>query len=58
MKYIELTDEEIRVLISMIDVAVRARGMEAAESGVHFVKKLQEAAPAYQATEKPEEAEG
>jgi len=43
MKTIELTDEEIRVLISMIDVAVRARGMEAAESGVHFVKKLQEA---------------
>jgi len=43
MKTIELTDEEIRVLISLIDVAVRARGMEAAESGVHFVKKLQEA---------------
>jgi len=41
MKNIELNDDEIRVLIGLIDVAVRARGLEAAESGLHFVKKLQ-----------------
>jgi len=44
MKTVEFSDDEIRVLIGMIDVAVRARGIEAAGSAVHLVAKLQKAA--------------
>jgi hypothetical protein len=43
MKRIELTDEEIRVLLGMIDVAVRSRGLEAAEAAIVLAKKLQAA---------------
>lgn len=38
----ELTKEEGQVLINLINIAVQARGLEAAESGLHFVKKIQE----------------
>ena len=43
MKHLELTEEEIRVLVGMIDVAVRARGLEAAGSAVHLAAKIQNA---------------
>jgi hypothetical protein len=40
---LELTAEEAQVLTNMIDVAVKAAGLQAAEAGVHFVKKIKEA---------------
>jgi len=40
---IELTDNEAQVLLNLIDVAVKAAGIQAAESALHFAKKIQEA---------------
>jgi hypothetical protein len=36
-----LNDEEARVLVNMINIAVQAKGLEAAEAGLLFVKKIQ-----------------
>ena len=41
---IELTTEEANVLINLIDVAVKSAGLQAAEAGLLFTKKIQEAA--------------
>jgi hypothetical protein len=41
---LEFSNEEAQVLINLIDIAVKSVGLQAAESGVHFVKKLQDAA--------------
>jgi len=41
-----LTEQEAAVLMNMIDVAVKAVGLQAAEAGLVFSKKLQEAAQA------------
>lgn len=41
---IELTPEEANVLVSLIDVAVKSAGLQAAESALHFVNKIKEAA--------------
>lgn len=46
---LELTAEEAQVLTNMIDVAVKAAGLQAAEAGVHFVKKIKEAQEAAKA---------
>jgi hypothetical protein len=40
---ISLTEEEAKVLVNMLDVAVKAAGLQAAEAGLHFTKKIQEA---------------
>ena len=40
---IELTKEEAQVLVNMIDVAVKAAGLQAAEAGAHFAKKIKAA---------------
>lgn len=40
---IELTDEEAKVLINIIDVAIKSKGLEAAESGLHFFRKIKDA---------------
>lgn len=40
---IELNKEEATVLINLIDVAVKTVGLQAAESGVHFARKIQAA---------------
>jgi hypothetical protein len=45
---IELTNEEAQVLINLIDVAVKSAGLQAAEAGVFYTKKIQEAAKAEQ----------
>jgi hypothetical protein len=52
---IELTAEEAQVLTNMIDVAVKAAGLQAAEAGVHFVKKIKEAQEAAKAPAPPAE---
>ena len=38
---VTLTEEEARVLINLLDVAVRAEGLNAAEAALHFVNKIQ-----------------
>ncbi len=43
MKTIELTKEQGQVLINLINIAVQAKGLEAAEAGLFFTKKIQEA---------------
>lgn len=40
---IELNAEEAQVLANLIDVAVKAAGLQAAEAGLHFVKKIKDA---------------
>ena len=41
---IKLTADEANVLINMLDVAVKAAGLQAAEAGLHFKKKIEDAA--------------
>lgn len=40
---IELNKEEAQVLINLINVAVKATGLEAAEAGLHFFKMIKAA---------------
>ena len=40
---IELNAEEAQVLVNLINVAVQAKGIEAAEAALHFVKKIKTA---------------
>ena len=40
---IELTQDEARVLLNMINSAVMALGLEAAEAGLYFKRKIDEA---------------
>jgi hypothetical protein len=40
---IELNSDEANVLINLIDVAVKAAGLQAAEAGLHFKRKIEEA---------------
>jgi len=40
---IELNTDEANVLINLIDVAVKAAGLQAAEAGLHFKRKIEEA---------------
>lgn len=35
-----LTQEEMQVLTNLIDAAVRARGLEAAEAALHLLNKI------------------
>lgn len=37
---IKLTKQEAQVLVNLIDIAVKTKGLEVAESGVYFFKKL------------------
>ena len=46
---IELNENEAQVLVNIINVAVKAAGIEAAESALHFVKKIKDAAEAEKA---------
>jgi hypothetical protein len=36
----ELNANEAQVLLNLIDIAVKAAGLQAAEAGLHFQKKL------------------
>lgn len=41
---IELTNEEANVLANLLNVAVKAVGLEAAEGALHFINKIKQAA--------------
>lgn len=43
---ITLNNDEANVLINLIDVAVKAAGLQAAEAGLHFKNKIEQAAKA------------
>jgi hypothetical protein len=43
---IELTEDEARVLVNLLDVAVKSAGLQAAKSVVHFAEKIEAAAKA------------
>ena len=53
---IELNAEEAQVLANLIDVAVKAAGLQAAEAGLHFVKKIKDAQEAEKAPAQLDEA--
>jgi len=40
-KNLELNQEEAQVLINLLDVAVKAQGINAAQSALYFVDKIQ-----------------
>ena len=40
---VEFTTEEAQVLVNLIDVAIRARGLEAAQAGYELAARLQAA---------------
>ncbi len=40
MATIDLTEDEARVLLNMLNIAVKATGIDAAEAGLHFKKKI------------------
>ena len=43
---IELNTEEAQVLLNLIDIAVKAAGLPAAEAALHFSKKIKDASEA------------
>ena len=53
-KEIKLTLEEANVLIQIIDVAQRVKGLELSKNCIHFVEKLQEAFKEVEKLEKVE----
>lgn len=40
---LELTEQEANTLIALLDAAVRAKGLEAAQAALYFHNKLKEA---------------
>jgi len=50
---IELNDNETRVLLELINIAVKAVGVEAAEAGLHFTKMIKDAAAKQAAASEP-----
>jgi hypothetical protein len=38
---VEFTEDEVRVLLALLDVAVKAAGLQAAESALVIARKLQ-----------------
>lgn len=40
---IELTEQEANTLIVLLNEAVKSKGLEAAEAGIYFQRKLKEA---------------
>jgi len=49
---IELNEEEANVLVNLLNVAVKAAGLEAAEAALHFQRKI--AAARQPKTKKPD----
>ena len=45
MKHIELSEEEIGAMLQLFDLAVKAGGLNVAESAIVLAKKLQAAQP-------------
>ena len=40
---IEFLEDEIKMLMGLIDVAIKSIGIQGAQAGLHFVKKFQDA---------------
>ena len=51
---IELNNDEANVLVNLIDVAVKAAGLQAAEAALHFKRKIEEAGKPAVATDSEE----
>ena len=51
---IELNDEEARVLVEFLNVAVKSAGLDAAEAALHFRRKIMDAAAAAKVQAEPE----
>lgn len=49
MKPIELTEDEARNLVVLLDIAVKTGGLQAAQAALPIVAKVQEAMPKQQA---------
>lgn len=50
-----ITEEEAKVLLQLLHVAVQARGLEAAAAGAHFQQKINAAVEASKTLDKPVE---
>lgn len=47
---IKITKEDAQVLVNLLNVAVQAKGLEAAEAALYFTKKIQEASDTIKAS--------
>ena len=54
MAKIELSDEERRALAQLIDIAVKAGGINVAKAATHLFDKIAVEAPQLEAVESPE----
>ena len=57
MAKIELSDEERRALAQLIDIAVKAGGINVAKAATHLFDKIAVEEPQLEAVEAPEEGE-
>ena len=57
MANIELSDEERRALAQLIDIAVKAGGINVAKAATHLFDKIAVEEPQLEAVESPEEGE-
>jgi len=57
MANIELSDEERRALAQLIDIAVKAGGINVAKAATHLFDKIAVEEPQLEAVEAPEEGE-
>lgn len=55
-KELKLNAEEAQVLLNLVDIAVKAAGLQAAEAGVHFGKKLTVVLNEFKAAETKEDS--
>ena len=52
---LHITEEEAKVLLQLIHIALQARGLDAAAAGAHFQQKINAAVEASKALDKPAE---
>tara|TARA_R100000664_G_C2634700_1_gene62570 strand:- start:193 stop:372 length:180 start_codon:yes stop_codon:yes gene_type:complete len=57
MAKIELSDDERRALAQLIDIAVKAGGINVAKAATHLFDKIAVEEPQLEAVESPEEGE-
>lgn len=57
MANIELSDDERRALVQLIDIAVKAGGLNVAEPATHLFAKIRDVEPQLEAVEAPEAPE-
>ena len=57
MAKIELSDDERRALVQLIDIAVKSGGIAVAKAATHLFAKIAVEEPQLEAVESPEEGE-